>query len=336
MRAWVFDRYGSADALALREVPFPSFHDEHEILVHVDSASVNPVDRHLLHPFFLFRRKQGLLRPKSGRLGADFAGRVELVGKEVKELRVGDFVFGLGRGSFGEYAVADETQVAVKPAALACEQAAAAPIAGITALQALRDHAQVRPGQRVLINGSSGGVGTFAVQIAKWLGADVSCVCSPQNVEQTRSLGATRVFDYTREDFTQSGERFDVILDTQLNHSLGAYRRALVPGGLLVIVGGGPGSIGKILPRLLVKIVGSRIMGPRTKFFIASVKRPDLAVLAEVMQAGKVTAVIDRRYAFEQVPDAVRYLTAGHARGKIIVTVAKDSTAPTVSVPSAS
>jgi len=320
MKAWVLARYGPPEGLQLREVPFPEFRDDQEVLVRVLATSVNPADRHNLRPPLIFRRGQGFLKPKTGRIGLDLAGRVEVVGKDVQSLHVGDEVFGVGRGAFGEYAVCDQVEVTPKPAGLTFEQAAAVPVAAITALQALRDHAKVRPGQRVLINGASGGVGTFAVQIAKALGAEVSCVCSAPNVEWNRSLGVARVFDYSKEDFTQSGQRYDVIFDTQLNHSLRAYRRVLNPGGVLLVVGGGPGSVSRILPRLLLTILGSRIVGPRSKFFVARVRTPDLVALKELIEAGKVTPVIDRRYPMSQVPDALQYLIEGHARGKIVVT----------------
>jgi len=321
MKAWVHDRYGPPEVLELRDLPLPAIADDREVLVRVSSASVNPVDRHLLRPPFIFRRGQGFFRPKAGRVGTDLAGRVERVGKGVRELGVGDEVFGVGRGTFAEYAVADETQLVLKPSQLTFEQAAAVPIAAVTALQGLHDKAQVRPGQRVLINGASGGVGTFAVQIAKSFGAEVSCVCSPQNVDLVGSLGAGRVFDYTREDFTQSGQRYDVIFDTQLNHSLAAYRRVLTPRGLLLAVGAGSGTGGRILARLFKTTVGARIVGPRTKFFVASIQKGELVALKELLESGKVTPVIDRRYRLDQVPEAFRYLAEGHARGKIVVTV---------------
>jgi NADPH:quinone reductase-like Zn-dependent oxidoreductase len=319
MKAWVYDRYGPPEVLELREVPLPAFRDDHEVLVRVYGASVNPVDRHMLKPPFIFRRGQGFLRPKMGRPGRDLAGRVVAVGKSVKELRVGDEVFGVGRGTLAEYAVADETEVVLKPTRLTFDQAAAVPIAATTALQGLRDKAQVRPGQRVLVNGASGGVGTFAVQIAKSLGAEVSCVCSTRNIALIRSLGADRIFDYSREDFSKSGERYDVIFDTQLNHSLAAYRGVLSPHGLLLAVGAGPGTAFRIVGRLLKTTLGARIVGPRTKFFLASVKTGELVALKELLETGKVTPVIDRRYPLNQVPDAFRYLAEGHARGKIVV-----------------
>jgi NADPH:quinone reductase-like Zn-dependent oxidoreductase len=321
MKAWMLDRYGAVEGLALRDVPFPVFRDDHEVLVRVLGSSVNAADRHMLNPPLMFRRGQGFLRPKLGRIGMDLAGRVEAVGKSVTDVHVGDEVYGVGRGAFGEYAIADAGQIAPKPARLTFEQAAAVPLAATTALQGLRDKAQLRPGQRVLINGASGGVGTFAVQIAKSLGAVVSCVCSPQNVDWVKSLGVDRIFDYTHEDFTQGGVRYDVIFDTQLNHSLAAYRRVLNPGGLLLVVGAGPGNVSRLLRRLIKTMLATRIVGPRTKFFIASVKKTDLIALTDLVEAGKVTPMIDRRYALDQVPEALRYLIAGHARGKIVVSM---------------
>jgi NADPH:quinone reductase-like Zn-dependent oxidoreductase len=321
MKAWIQDRYGPVETLQLRNVPLPQFRDENELLIRVVATSVNPADRHNLKPPIFFRRGRGLLKPKDGRLGLDLAGRVEVIGKGVKNFHVGDEVFGVGRGAWGEYAVSDQVEVAPKPVGLTFEQAAALPIAAVTALQSLRDKAQVRPGQRVLINGASGGVGTFAVQIAKALGAEVSAVCSTRNVEQVQGFGVDRVFDYTKEDFTKSGQRWDVIIDLQLNHSLASYRRILNPNGVYVIVGGGTGSVGSVLPRLLKTMLAGRIVGPRGKFFIASVRSPALLALKELCEAGKLTPLIDRRYPFEQIPDAIRYLIAGHARSKIVVTL---------------
>ncbi|MGC2034962.1 MAG: NAD(P)-dependent alcohol dehydrogenase [Thermoplasmata archaeon] len=321
MRAWVFDHYGPPEELELREVPLPSFRDENEVLVRVHAASVNPADRHALKLPFIFRRGQGFLRPKMGRLGGDLAGRIERVGQNVKELHVGDEVFGVGRGTFAEYAIADQGQLALKPSALTFEQVAAVPIAATTALQGLRDKAQVRPGQQVLINGASGGVGTFAVQIARSLGGQVSGVCSSQNQEMARSLGASRVFDYSREDFTKSGQRYDILFDTQLNHTLAAYRGALVPHGVLLAVGGGTGAAGPALRRVIKKLVGARFLGPQIKFFVASVNQADLNALTRLLVAGTIAPVLDRHYQLEQVPDAIRYLSEGHARGKIVVTI---------------
>ena len=322
MKAWVFERYGSPEVLRMRDVPLPAFRDNHEVLVRVHASSVNPADRHNLHLPFIMRKGRGFFKPKEGRPGLDLAGRVEVVGKDVKDLHAGDEVYGVGRGAYAEYAVSDGSEVAPKPTRLTFEEAAAVPIAAVTAFQGLHDRAQVRPGQRVLINGASGGVGTFAVQIAQALSAQVSCVCSARMLEWNKSLGVERVFDYSREDFTKSGQRYDVIFDTQLNHSLAAYRRVLNPGGLLLVVGAGPGSVGKLLPKLVFKgMIGTRIVGPRSKFFVASVRKPTLVALTELIDAGKLAPVIDKRFPFEQVPDAYRYLIEGHAKGKIVVTI---------------
>jgi NADPH:quinone reductase-like Zn-dependent oxidoreductase len=322
MKAWIYERYGSPAVLELRDLPLPAFRDDHEVLVRVYASSVNAADRHELHLPFLFRKGRGYLKPKEGRPGLDLAGRVEVVGKDVKDVHVGDEVYGAGRGAYAEFAISDETEIAPKPARLTFEEAASVPIAAVTAWQGLRDHAQVRSGQRVLVNSASGGVGTFAVQIALALGARVSSVCSTPMVEWNKSLGVERVFDYSREDFTQSGERYDLIFDTQLNHSLKAYRRALHPGGLLLVIGAGTGSVGKLLPRLMFRgMIGTRLLGPRAKFFIASVKKPALVSLNELIDAGKVTPRIDRRFPFERVPDAYRYLIDGHSKGKIVVTM---------------
>jgi NADPH:quinone reductase-like Zn-dependent oxidoreductase len=319
MRAWILNRYGPPDGLQFQEVPFPAFRDENEVLVRVYASSVNPADRHMLHPPFFLRKGRGFTHPNQERVGIDLAGRVEAVGSGVKGFQVGDEVFGAGRGAFGEYAISDQVEIAPKPSRLTFEQAATLPIAAVTALQALRDKGAVQPGKKVLINGASGGVGTFAVQIAKALGAEVDCVCSTQNVDLARSLGGTRVFDYSREDFAKSGLRWDVIFDTQLNHSLRAYRRVLNPNGILLVVGAGPGSVGRLLPKLLKAMLLTRIAGPKAPFFIAKVRNPELLALKELVDAGKLTPVIDRRYPMDQVPAALNYLIEGHARGKIAV-----------------
>jgi NADPH:quinone reductase-like Zn-dependent oxidoreductase len=321
MRAWVQERYGPVDTLEWREVAYPSFRDPNELLVKVYATSVNPADRHGLKPPIFLRRGQGWLRPRTGRPGLDFVGRVEVVGSGVTEWHVGDEVFGVATGAFGEYAIADRTQVAVRPTRLSAEQCAAVPIAAVTALQGLRNHGKVTTGTRVLVNGASGGVGTFAVQIARSLGANVTAVCSARNVDQARSLGAHRVLDYGVEDFTKSGERWDVIFDTQVNHPLSAYRRVLSPNGVLLMIGAGAGSVGKLLPKLLKTMLVTRLVGPPTKFFVASVKTAELLALRDLLERGEVVPVIDRQYPIAQLPDALRYLIEGHARGKIVVTV---------------
>jgi NADPH:quinone reductase-like Zn-dependent oxidoreductase len=321
MKAWTFDQYGTPDVLQLREVPLPTFKDENEVLIRVRASSVNPADRHTLKPPLLFRRGDGWMKPKHGRLGRDLAGVIETVGKNVTGLHPGDEVFGVGRGSFAEFAVADQSELAQKPAGLSFEVAAALPIAACTALQGLRDKAVLRPGQKILINGASGGVGTYAVQIAKSMGAEVHAVCGPLNVELVSSLKADRVFDYSKEDFTSSDQKYDVVFDTQLNHSLRAIRKVLAPNGLWVAVGVGSSPTGPALRRILGVMIRSRIVGPKTKFFIAAIKKADLAVLSDLLTARKVVSVIDRRYPLTQVPDAVRYLIAGHVRGKVVITL---------------
>jgi len=320
MRAVVLTRYGGPEALEVREVPLPEFQED-EVLVRVVAASVNPVDEFTVDPPLFLRRGQGFLRPRTGRVGLDLAGRVEAVGRAVTEFRVGDEVLGVGHGAFAEYSNADQTQLVRKPPGLSFEEAAAVPVAATTALQGLRDQAGVRPGMKVLINGASGGVGTFAVQIALALGAEVSCVCSPGKVEWNRSLGVVRVFDYTREDFTRSGPQYDVIFDTHMNHPLAAYRRVLAPHGVLLMVGVGSGSGARLVGRLLKVLLGSRLLGPKTKFFVAHVDRGSLVPLGDLLAAGKVRPVIDRRYPLSEVAAALKYLAEGHAQGKLVLTV---------------
>jgi NADPH:quinone reductase-like Zn-dependent oxidoreductase len=271
-------------------------------------------------PYFS-RLSTGLLKPKSALVGADLAGRVEAVGKDVKDVRPGDEVFGVAPGAWAEYAAARASRIAPKPANVSFEDAAAVPIAAITALQAVRDHAGVQPGQSVLINGASGGVGTYAVQIAKAFGADVTAVCSTRNVEQARSLGADRVVDYTREDFTRSGERHDVMLDIAGSRSFSKCRRVLTAEATIVLVGGrmtyrglGP------LPHLAAMFLASRFRSQKVKFFVAKITRDDLQFLGDLLQAGKVTSVVDRRYELSEVPDALAYLGETHARGKVVIT----------------
>jgi NADPH:quinone reductase-like Zn-dependent oxidoreductase len=255
-------------------------------------------------------------------VGADLAGRVEAVGSAVTSFAPGDEVFGTGSGAWAEYAVAGESRLAPKPAAVSFEEAAAIPIAGITALQALRDHGQVEPGQKVLINGASGGVGTYAVQLAKSFGADVTAVCSTGNVEQARSLGADRVVDYTREDFTRSGVRHELLLDIAGSRPLAALRRVLTPEATVVLVGGrmayrglGP------LPHLGATLVSSKLRRQKVRFFVANVNSEDLAFLGSLLDAGTIRSVVERTYALDEATRALAYLGEGHARGKIVVTV---------------
>jgi NADPH:quinone reductase-like Zn-dependent oxidoreductase len=288
----------------------------------VHASSVNPVEWYTVHGPFFVRVTNGLRRPKDPAIGADLSGRVEAVGRDVKELRPGDDVFGTSGGSWAEYAAAREARLVRKPPNISFEEAAGVPIAGLTALQAVRDHARVQPGQRVLINGASGGVGTFAVQIAKSFGAEVTAVCSTRNVDLVRSLGADHVVDYTREDFTRRGDRHDVMLDIAGSRSFFAFRRVLTPEATVVIVGA-PMSTKGLGP--LKHIVGTRLKairrGQKVVLFRAEIEKADLAFMSELLEAGTVRTVIDRSYDLSQVPEALRYLGTTHAKGKVVITV---------------
>ena len=321
MEAFIYERYGSPDELELREVERPAVPDD-GVLVRVRAASVNPVDWHTLtgEPF-LVRAQSGLRKPRTGRLGVDFAGIVEAVGPDVTELQQGDEVFGGRTGAFADY-VSVRDAVVLKPGNLSFEEVAAVPVAAVTALQALRDKGRVQAGQKVLVNGASGGVGTFAVQLAKVFGAEVTGVCSTSKVELAQALGADRVFDYTREDFTRSGERFDLMIDIAGSRSWRDCTRVLRDDARVVVVGGpkGGGSLGILggmaAQRLRSLLGGRTIVTP----FLAKLNRADLAELRDLLQAGKVKPVIDRRYALSEVPNALRYLAEGHASGKVVVT----------------
>jgi NADPH:quinone reductase-like Zn-dependent oxidoreductase len=321
MQAAVYRCYGSPDVVKVEAVPKPTLADD-RMLVKVHAASVNPLDWHYM------RGKPYIMRPGSGvgvpediRLGVDFAGTVEAVGKDVTRFKPGDEVFGGADGAFAEYVtVRAAGSVVPKPANLTFEQAAAVPIAAITALQALRDKGNIKPGQQVLINGASGGVGTFAVQIAKTLGAEVTAVCSTKNVATARSLGADHVIDYTREDFTRGAQRYDLIIDNVGSHSVGEYRRVLNPQGTLVIVGGPSG--GPWLGPLSASIkaaLAQPFVSQKLMFMLADLNQADLGTLGQWAADGKLTPVIDRRYKLSEIADAIRYLEQGHARGKIVV-----------------
>ena len=261
----------------------------------------------------------GLLKPKDTRLGADIAGRVEAGGRNVKQFRPGDEVFGdIGHGGFAEYGCAPESRLALKPANLSFEEAAAVPMAALTALQGLRDEGKIHPGQKVLINGASGGVGTFAVQIAKSFGAGVTAVCSPRNLDQARSIGADHVIDYTREDFTQNGQRYDLVLAANGYHSLSAYKRALTPKGIYVMAGG---TMPQIFQAMLMGSWMSETGGKKMGGVSAKIDQKDLRLIKELIEAGKVKSVIDRRYPLSEAAEALRYLGAGHARGKVVITM---------------
>jgi NADPH:quinone reductase-like Zn-dependent oxidoreductase len=270
----------------------------------------------------LLRLIPGLRIPKDQRIGVDVAGQVEAAGRNVSQFRPGDEVFGVARGAFAEYACATEDKLALKPANISFEEAAAVPVAGITVLQGLRDKGQIQRGQKVVIDGASGGVGTFAVQIAKSFGTEVTAVCSTRNVDTARSIGADHVIDYTREVFTQSGQRYDLILGANAHHSIFDYRRALSQGGIYVVVGGG---LARIFQAMLLAPLLSRIGNKKTRFFIANMNQKDLVLLKGLLEAGRVVPVIDRRYPLSDAAEALRYLEQGHARGKIILTVERSS-----------
>jgi NADPH:quinone reductase-like Zn-dependent oxidoreductase len=324
MKAIRYYRYGSPDVLRLQDVEMPTVGDN-DVLVRVRAAAVNPLDFHYMRGKpYLMRPSCGLTQPKSHGLGADMSGVVEAVGPRVSKFRPGDEVFGGARdGTFAEYvAVNEDKAVLAKPSNLTFEQAAAVPIAAYTALQALRDRGRIRAGHKVLVNGAAGGVGTFAVQIARAYGAEVTGVCSTRNVDVVRSIGAARVIDYTQEDFTRIGRRYDILIDIAGNRSLADCRRVLADHGVLVGVGGPDNGnwIGP-LARPIAMLVQSPIMSQSMVFFIARQSKDDLAVMAELLETRKVTPVIDRTYPLKDVPDAIRYLELGHARGKVVVTV---------------
>jgi NADPH:quinone reductase-like Zn-dependent oxidoreductase len=321
MRAVIQTGYGSADVMELREIEKPAPGDG-EVLIRVLAASLAAGEYYGMRgkPFPI-RMYIGFPRPKKDFVvGLDCAGVVESVGKGVTRFQPGDEVYGQCRGSCADHTVAKEGGLAPKPANLSFEQAAAVPTSACTALQGLRDHGKVRPGQKVLINGASGGVGPFAVQIAKALGAEVTGVCSTRNVEMVRSIGADHVIDYTQEDFTQGGPRCDVIMDNVASHSLSATRRALTPDGVLIPSSGHAG-MGWIIVAALTAV----FVRQQGKPFVASTNSADLAVLTELIDAGKVTPVIDRTYPLSDAPDAFRYLDEGHARGKVVITVEDES-----------
>jgi NADPH:quinone reductase-like Zn-dependent oxidoreductase len=322
MKAAIYTRYGPPEVLRIHDLDTPVPKDD-EVLLRVHAASVNPYDWHFLRGIpYAMRIQSGLLKPKATRLGVDVAGQVETVGGKVTGLKPGDKVFGTCQGAFAEYVCASEPSFAIKPDNVSFEQAASVPIAGLTALQSLRDKGRIQSGQKVLINGAAGGVGTFAVQIAKSFGAEVTGVCSTRNVGMVCSLGADHAIDYTREDFTSSGQRYDLIFDLVANHSLSACRRVLNPKGIYLVAGVGPG---KSVFILLARAIEGPLLGvfvpQRFSVFGAKLRKDDLIVLGELMRTGKVTPVIDRSYPLSEVPEAFRYLEQGHARGKVVITV---------------
>jgi NADPH:quinone reductase-like Zn-dependent oxidoreductase len=324
MRAIVYTKYGSPDVLELKEVAQPVPQDD-EVLVKIHAAAANYADWALLNGKpFLVRAEFGLLKPKNTILGADMAGRVEAVGKNVRQFQPGDAVFGdisaCGWGGFAEYVAVPEKFLALKPENVTFAQAAAAPLAGITALQGLRDYGHIQPGQKVLINGASGGVGTFAVQIAKAFGAEVTAVCSTSKLEMVRAIGADHAIDYTRENFTRKGQQYDLILGANGQHSLAAYRRALTPQGIYVSSGG---TLRQIFAAIILGPLLSRRGGQQLRSMgSAKPSQKDLLVMQEMLATGKVVPVLDRCYPLHEVPDALRYVGEGHAKGKVVIILA--------------
>jgi len=332
MKAVVYTNYGSPDVLEIRDVKKPVPNDD-QVLVKVRAVSLNPLDWHYMEgtPYIMRAMGTGLRKPKSPRLGVDLAGQVEAVGKNpaaAGQFKPGDEVFGTGGGAaFAEYVCARKIRLVLKPANITFEQAAAVPIAALTALQALRDKGHVQPGQQVLINGASGGVGTFAVQIAKSFGADVTGVCSTRNLDMVRSLGADHVIDYTKEDFSTGEQRYDLILDNVGTQPLSGFRRALKPKGICVMIGGGgPNDGGLIGPlaRPVKALLLSPFISQKMGMMMAEIRQEDLTAMRDLMETGKVTPVVDKTYPLSQVREAMKYLEAGHARGKVILTMGQD------------
>ena len=324
MRAARYHHYGEPEVVHFEEVDKPAVPDD-GVLVRVRASSINPADWHTMNGTPLLARPTwGMRAPKDPRLGIDFAGTVEGVGPSVKQLRVGDEVFGGGSGAYAEYvAVPESKSVVLKPANVSFEEAAAVPVAAVTALQGLRDHGHVTAGQKVLINGASGGVGTYAVQIAKSFGAQVTGVCSTQNVEIVRSIGADRVVDYKKDDFTTGSERYDLLLDIAGSRSWSDMRRVLKPDATYVIVGGQKGGplLGPLTHTIGVRMATMRVSQRLVLFFIAKLNREDMLVFKELLESGKVKSVIDRSYKLDEISDALGYVLDGHARGKVVVTV---------------
>jgi NADPH:quinone reductase-like Zn-dependent oxidoreductase len=325
MKAIVYTKYGSPDVLHLEEVKKPDL-DEEKVLVKVFTASINASDWHLLtaDPFPMRLIGTGLLKPRNMILGVDIAGRVEAVGSNIKQLRPGDAVFGdvfgLGSGSFAEYVSVPESALALKPSNISFEEAAAVPVAAVTALQGLRDQGHIQPGQKVLINGASGGVGTCAVQIGKAFGAEVTAVCSTRNLEMVLSIGADHVIDYTKEDFTQNGQQYDLILAVNGYHSLSAYKRALTPQGIYVFVGGLPA---QIIQSLFLGFIMSESHGRKMTSVMKRANQKDLLLISNLLEDGKIRPVIDECYPLSRTAEAFRYFEKGHARGKVVITIAE-------------
>lgn len=322
MKAIVYHNDGSPDVIKLEDIEKPIAGDD-EVLIKVRAASVNAFDAGLLKHPFMRRLVSALSKLKNNRPGRDVAGQVEAVGSNVTQFKPGDAVFGWCGGAFAEYACTSQAKLVMKPDNASFEQAAAVPVAGLTALQGLRNKGKIQPGQKVLINGASGGVGTFAVQIAKSFGAQVTAVCSPRNLGLARSIGADRVIDYTREDFTKAGELYDVLFDIVANHSFSARRGVLNPKGIYVgagIVGLGD-SVIRLLSHMITEVVLSRFVRQRFVTLMTKLNKEDLTILRDLMAAGKLTPVIDRCYRLSEAPEAIRYFVEGHARGKVVITL---------------
>src|SRR2546427_6670019 len=335
MKAIVREGFGSPDVLQVKELEKPAPDDVRGVLVKIYASSVNAADRHNIRgpPFMLrlvlplLRMNMGVRKPKEPGVGTDIAGRVEAVGNNVTQFKPGDEVYGVCMAGYAEYGTAKENRIALKPTNRSFEESAAVPIAGFTALQALRDHGHIKPGQKVLVNGAGGGVGSFAVQIAKSFGAEVTAVTNTGNLDLVRSLGADRVIDYTKEDFTKNGQRYDLVVDTASSHSISAYKRILNPNGTFVLVG----MRDKIIRRLLSFIIRARLSRGDKKFlfFVAKGNQEDLVTLKELMESGKIVPVIDRRFSLGETAQAVRYFEEGRTRGKIVITVGHTNSKPT-------
>jgi NADPH:quinone reductase-like Zn-dependent oxidoreductase len=339
MKAAIYTKYGPPEVVHIEDVEKPVPKDN-EVLIEVRAASLNYLDGALMEGRpYIARIMTGLRTPKVTRVGVDVAGQVEAVGRNVTQFKPGDLVFGacisdphasgvnvwICQGAFAEYVCAPESTVAIKPENVTFEQAAAVPVAALTALQGLRNKGHIQPGQKVLINGAAGGVGTFAVQVAKSFGAEVTGVCSTKNVNMVRSIGADQVIDYTQEDFTKSGQWYDLLFDCIGNHSLSACRRVLHPKGILIMVGdrSDRGMIG-LFARLVAALVVSWFMSQKLVTFLARPSKEDLAIMRDLMARGAVTPVIDKRYSLSEVPEALRYLEEGHAKGKVVITVGQN------------
>jgi NADPH:quinone reductase-like Zn-dependent oxidoreductase len=321
MKAIVYCDYGGPSVLRLETVAKPVPTDS-QVLVRVRAAAVNPLDWHFMRGTpVIARLGMGLRKPSDIRLGVDFAGTVESVGRAVTQYKPGDEVFGARTGAFSEYVTVRPGGIMTKPSNATFEEAATVPVAALTALQALRDQGKVTAGQKVLINGASGGVGTYAVQIAKTLGAEVTGVSSGRNVELVRSIGADHTVDYTKEDFTKGAQRYDVIIDNVGNHSLSDLRKVLTPTGTYVMIGGPSGRWIAPFPRVIAMMVKKRFGDQDVRFFISEVNQKDLTILRDLIQSGKIKPVIDRRYSLSEVPKAIEYLETGRARGKVVIIV---------------